>query len=355
MGGGVDGRVDGGVVDLGDGGVDGGVTAGVPTAALPVRLELDAREAEAVRRWVEGVLGWQPIDADTAALVPPAVSLVGLAALSDPTSPAAVPPAVGSAAGDREDRAPRVLVVADDAEPVAVGRATAGGGADAVVGWPSGRDHLAETVAAVVAAPRRDPAAGRLLRVGGAAGGVGTTVVTLALAGLQAWRGQLVVAAVRRRPADGAAVLAAALADPDLWARATPLPGVGSARTVHLADAASPPEPRDRRVDTLVVDGGVDPDVDVLVCRRDAAALAALAATTAAAIVVVGDGPVPARELVAAAGGRRGVALPWSVRVARADRHGRLPAGLPGAWLRRLLPLVPDQPEVHTSRPAVGA
>ena len=327
-----------------------------PVAALPVRLELPGREAEPVRRWVEEVLGWQPIDADTAGLVPPAVSLVGPVAgpETNPESGEATPPGAPAIAGEREVRTPRVLVVADDADPVEVARAALAG-ADAVIGWPSGRDELAETVAAVVAAPRRGTAGTRLLRVGGAAGGVGTSVVTLALAGLEGWRGRAVVAAVRRRPATGSAVLTAALADPDLWARASQLPGVAAARVVHLADGAVPPEPRDRRVDTLVVDGGVDRDVDVLVCRRDAAGLEALAATTAGAAVVVGDGPVPARELAAVAGGRTGIALPWSHRVARADRHGRLPAGLPGAWLRRLLPLVPERPEARGPGAAVAA
>src|SRR5690606_19519960 len=35
----------------------------VPATALPVALRLGGRGAESVRRWVEGVLGWQPIDA----------------------------------------------------------------------------------------------------------------------------------------------------------------------------------------------------------------------------------------------------------------------------------------------------
>ncbi|MFP4634672.1 MAG: hypothetical protein ACLFRD_02320 [Nitriliruptoraceae bacterium] len=303
-------------------------------AALPVRLELDLSEAEPVRRWLEGVLGWQPIDTDTAALVPPAVSLVGPSALAEGSI--AAEPDVG-------ERTPCVLVVGDDADPVAVGRSTAVGRPDAVIGWPSGRDELSEVVADVLAVPPRSSGRSRLLRIGGAAGGVGTTVVSLAIAGLEGWRGRATVAAIRRLSLTGAAIETAALADADLWSRASALQGVTAARLVRLADGQVPPEPRDPRVETLVVDAGVDRDVDVLVCRRDAAGLEALAATTAAAVVVVGDGPVAARELAACAGGRRGVALPWSARVSRADRHGRVPGGLPGAWLRRLLPLVPER------------
>ena len=300
-----------------------------PTSALPVELAVDVRHADAVRRWVEGVLGWQPIDDGTAGLVPPAIALVGLDAIRQ------------GRAGIADRGVPGVLVVADDADPVEVGVATTQLRPAAVVGWPGGRDDLASVVGRVLAAPRRTTVGTRSLRVGGAAGGVGTSVVTLALAGLEAWQGTACLAAVRRPPAEGAAVLTAALADPDLWARATPLPGVGGGRMVHLADRAVPPEPGDRRIGTLLIDAGVDPDVDVLVCRRDPAALDALAVTTAAAVVVVGDGPVTVRELAAVAGGRTGIALPWSVRVARADRHGRIPGALPGAWLRRLRPLVP--------------
>lgn len=315
-------------------------------AALPVRLELDPPQAEPVRRWVEGVLGWQPIDTDTAALVPPAVSLVGTTALIE---------AARAPSGDVGERTPCVLVIADDAEPVVVARAAVGGRPDAVVGWPSGRDELSGIVADALAVPRRGVGRARLLRIGGAAGGVGTTVVTLAVAGLEGWRGRATVAAIRRPSREAASIETAALADADLWGRTSALPAVAGARLVHLADGQPPPEPRDPRVDTLVVDAGVDRDVDVLVCRRDAAALAALEDTTAAAVVVVGDGPVPVRELAARAGGRRGVTLPWSARVARADRHGRVPGGLPGAWLRRLLPLVPERVDTVERSTAVPA
>jgi hypothetical protein len=302
------------------------------TAALPVQLALAGSEAAAVRRWVEGTLGWQPVEGDTATVVPPALTLVDAEGSAIPDT---------SQVASAGVRVPRVLLLDAATGPVTAAEIARRCAPAAVLGWPEDRGRLSSVAAAVLAEPRPDEGAGRTIRIGGAAGGVGTTTVVLALAGLEAWSGTPSLAAVRQPAPDRPAVLSAALADPDLWARSLPLPGVPDARAVHLTDHEHPPEPVDRRIGTTVLDAGVDPDVDVLVCRRDAAALDALAVTTAAAIVVVGTGPVGTRELVRAASGRRGVALPWSARVARAGLHGRVPGSLPGAWLRRLAPLVP--------------
>ena len=181
---------------------------------------------------------------------------------------------------------------------------------------------------------------------------MGTTTVTLALAGLAAWRGTASLAAVRGTGLAPRLVPTAALAGIGVWASAEPLPGVPGARAVRLDDRDPVPEPTDPRIGMLLVDAGVDPEVDVLVCRPDAAALELLSVTTAAAVVLVGEGPATARELRRAAAGRPGIVLPWSARVARAGLAGRVPAGLPGAWLRRLTPLLPGEVSAPSERRA---
>lgn len=301
-------------------------------AALPVALDLAGGHGDSVRRWVEGVLGWQPVEARGDALVPPAVRLVDVAARVTP-GPARV--------------APAVLVLTDQDDPAAVAAAGALHTPAAVVTWPADRDRLADVVADVVAAPRPpDATATTALRIGGTGGGVGTTTVALALAGLAAWQGRGALAVVRDRLLAGGIrdVPVEALASPDLWERATPVAGVPGARAVAVArdappdvDAIGPPQ------GVVVVDAGVSPDADVLVARPDAAGLAGAAATTAAAIVVVGNGAASTRALARACGSRRRLLLPWSARVARAGLLGRVPAGLPGAWLRRLSPIVPGR------------
>jgi hypothetical protein len=295
-------------------------------AALPVALDLVGRHADAVRAWVEGVLGWQSVDAATGELVPPAVRLLD----HD-----------GPPSGVRGPSVPTVLVVDDEATAVRAARLVHAVGPDLVLAWPSGRDELPTSVGALVARPRARVGALRELRVGGAAGGVGTTTVTLALAGLLGWSGCATLAVVRA-PApvrDLPLVPAEALGAAELWGRAATLPGVPAGRVLGIAGGSVPP-PADPQVEAVVIDAGVDDDVEVLVCRPDAAGMARLASTTAAAVVLVGDGPAPTAELARAAGGRRGIRLPWSARVARAALHGRVPSALPGRFLRRLLPVV---------------
>jgi hypothetical protein len=295
--------------------------------ALPVELDLHGRSADGVRGWVEGTLGWQPVGGATAGLVPPAVVLRDL----DSTHVATVAGVV-----------PDVLLVDDDAAPSRIAEVAAAMRPAAVVAWPSGRDVLVERVAAVIERPRHRAPAGSLLRIGGSAGGVGTTTVSLAVAGLAAWSGASTLAVVRGNGLVAPVVSAAALQGIGLWAHAAPLPGVPGARAVRLVGSDEVPDASDPEIGMVVLDAGVDPEVDVLVCRPDAAALEALVLTTAAAVVVVGEGPVAPRDLRRAASGRRGILLPWSARVARAGLAGRVPAGLPGAWLRRLRPLLPE-------------
>lgn len=296
-------------------------------SAVPVALDLRGRFADGVRSAVEAH-GWQAVDEATAALVPPVVRLAGIAA-------------------HRGDGTPTVLLVADDDPAPEAAAACLRLRPTAVVAWPDEGHELVGAVTTATAAPRADATTARLLRVGGAAGGVGTTTVALALAGLAAWRGQATLVtsgdAVLLPPA-APGVDPSALAAPDLWSRAAAIEGVPGARAVRTTAAPFDAVLADPAVATAVLDLGVAADVDVLVIRPDAAGVAALERTAAAAVVVVGDGPVSPRALATAIGGRRRVDLPSSHRIARAALVGRVPAALPGRAVRALLPLVPAGP-----------
>lgn len=291
----------------------------------PVAIDLPRPSADAVRGWVEGVLGWQPVDATTARLVPPTVRLIG------PDAPPS------------DDPIPRVLLLAPSVAAADAAAAAIRTRAAAVLVWPDDRDRLAQIVAGVVDRPTARSDDQRVLRVGGVSGGVGTTTVVLALAGLAGWSGTASLAALRGdAPVAGLPIVpAAATADPDLWSRLPEPPGTQALRAVRIADPSPIATPTDAAIGLAVLDHGVDMDVDVVVCRPDAAALEGLASTTAAVVVLVGSGPVTPRDLARVVGSRRGIYLPWSARVARAGRYRRVPTGLPGAWLRRLQPLVP--------------
>jgi hypothetical protein len=187
-----------------------------------------------------------------------------------------------------------------------------------------GRDQLPEVVDGLLRRPTWRAAGPRVLRVGGAAGGVGTTTVALALAGLLGWQGDGTLALVRPPAAVPAlrVVPGEAVGAADLWARADELPAVPRGRVLGIV-GGEVPVPADPRIVAAVIDAGVDDDVDVLVCRPDAAGLAGLAATTAAAVVLVGPGRRRPRTWcgrLAAAGGRRAVV--GTGRPRRAARPG---------------------------------
>lgn len=299
-----------------------------PTVALPVALALSAALDDPVRRWVEGILGWQPVEDEPDGPVPPVVRL------ADPTGFAAPD-------GGRRADVPTVLLVTDRDGAAASARAAARIVPAGIVAWPREREALADTVTSVLAVPRARRRATRLLRVGGAAGGVGATTVALALAGLAGWarRSTLVVVHGHAPVRDAPRVPGAALASPDLWSRAAPLVGVEGTRVLAV-DGSAADAPAPRGPELVVLDAGTDADVDVLVCRADAAALAVVPTTSAGAVVIVGQGLVPPARLAIAAGGRRVVHLPTSARVARAHLEGLVPTALPGRWLRLLVPLV---------------
>ena len=298
--------------------------------ALPVDLAVGGAEAEAVGAWVEGVLGWQVSDPTGQDPVPPVLRIVGL------TGAAAT---LGSGA---QDELPTLLLVPDAAPPATAAAEASRLQPAAVLGWPSQREELPELATALLSRPRGHRSGGpAILRVGGSAGGVGTTTVALALAGLKAWGGRATLVAVRGHGMAWCPVPTAALGGSELWAAADPLPGFdGGLRAVRLVDVEHAPPLRDPAISAVVLDLGSEPDCDVLVCRPDAAGLAAMAATAAAAVVLVGSGPVPRSAVERASEGRRRIELPSSARVARAALQGRVPAGLPGTFVARLAPLL---------------
>jgi hypothetical protein len=306
---------------------------GIPSVgpqAVPVALALGERHVGSVRRWLEGTLGWQAVEDDLDGPVPPSVRLVdveGALRLLD------------AAAGDR---LPTLLLVEPDDAPALVADVARRLQPAGVCRWPDGRDALPDLVVRAVGAPRVGGGTGRILRVGGVAGGVGTTTVVLALVGIAAWAGQRALAVVHGHAGvrEATPVPADALVAPDLWSRATPLPGLARARVVHTGIVAAQRPPVDRRIDLTVLDVGTATEVDVAVCRPDRAAAEQLPATMAGAVIVVGRGLLSIERIAALAGGRRVVHVPTSVRVARAVLRGQVPAGLPGSWLDALRPVL---------------
>ncbi len=292
------------------------------TEALPVRLVLAGPHSVAVGRWVESVVGWQAVEPAASRLVPPVLALADVAG-------------AGAAPVDL----PLVLLVAEDDEPRAA--AAAATRSSAVLPWPTDRSELVEVAIAVsLAAPR--PLETLELRVGGAAGGVGTTIVALALGGLVAWRGQptLVLSHGAVPCPGGRSAVPEELSGVPLWDLAVPAPGIPSLRVLRLTAPVADEGLEAAPAALVVRDLGVDVSGDVLVVRRDRSGLDALTGSAAGVTVVSDMGGAPWRWLERAAGGRRLVRLPWSMRVAQAALAGRVPAGLPGSWLRALAPVL---------------
>lgn len=293
--------------------------ATVDVTALPVELALTGTLTARLRDHVEGTLGWQVVD-DPA--FPSRVRLVGIEAAR-----------IGPRAGIT------VLVVDDGDGAAAVAEAVPH--VDAIVAWPSQAARLGPMVEALVT--ESAPVSGSVapLVVGGATGGVGTSTVTLALAGLRAWQGSPTLAVTRGALLVPAALDldVAALAAPGCWDAATVVPGVPDLRAVRLAQPWTSPRDPGLRVGA-VVDAGVHLDVDVLVVRRDRPGVEAIGESPAAVVVVLDAGVVPRRVVARAADGRTVIPVATSARVAAAHASRRLPAGLPGRWLAPLAPLV---------------
>lgn len=322
------------------------------TAALPVSLELAGPHADAVRRWVEGTLGWQVVadrGATTSIGVPPRVRLTDLEAAS---AAGAAGPAVDHGDGGAPPL-PVVLLVDDRAGAGDLARVLSTLAPDDVVAWPSQREQLRDLVAARFGRRAPGPLAPPALRIGGAAGGVGTTTITLTLAGLLAWADAPALALVRPpAPVPGLVTVAGdVLTSPDLWEHAVGLPGAARSRALGVVGDHGPLGAVGRAGHVLV-DAGVDDDVDLLVCRPDAGARRA-AASSAGTVVVVGTGPVPPGVLRRELAGRRLLWLPWSARVARAGVLDRVPGALPGRWVRVLAPVVRSLIHSHPIRGSV--
>jgi hypothetical protein len=306
-----------------------------PPTALPVALALGARHVGSVRGWLEGTLGWQAVEDDIDAPVPPVVRLIDV--------DAAATRATGTAAGSTHAlHLPSVLLVEDGDAPHVVAEVARTLAPVGVCRWPTDRDALPDLVARALRAPRPASSSSRTLRVGATAGGVGATTVTLALAGLAAWQGRRALAVVHGQAGvrTTTPIPPDALVAPDLWNRAAPVPGVAGLRVVHTGRLAPKDAPEDRRVELAVLDVGTQGDADIVVCRPDGAAAALLPSTMAGAVVVVGAGLLTPERIVALAGGRPVVHAPSSARVARAALRGHVPAGLPGSWLATLAPLL---------------
>lgn len=309
-------------------------------ADLPVGVELDGRLAAEVAAYVEGELGWQVVPSAG----PPRPALV----LADR--------AAGLSAASRADVP--VVVIADGAVDAEALRGALLDGALDVVRWPEERTRLVEAperarLAARAAAPARSAT---VFAVAGLAGGVGTSTLALAVAGVLAWAGHRTVVV----GADGLlghcglgawhgpdvgdlAALAPEDAAAEVLGLARVVPGVrglaalGGPAQGH--DGVGPVVAEGWPVDAVVVDRGVAPAssaVDLLVARPDRSLARVADWPAPPPVLVCGDGPLSRRAVLRLLAGPPLVWLPWSARVARAGLRGRIPAGLPGAWVRAL-------------------
>lgn len=298
----------------------------VDLVALPVAISAPRHLVDQVGAWLEAHLGWQ---VTTGTALPPRLRLVAVGGdgTTEPDGPAV----------------PTIALVGADDDPVAATRLA--DSVEAIVAWPEEHDRLA-ALAADLLGGQPEPEV-EVLRLGGAAGGVGTTTVALGVAAGFARRGTPCLAVVHGDVPvpDVRCVGPEVLAGHRAWAAAVEAPHVPGLRVVEV----------DRSVGSVavpagvfvVLDGGVGEHVDVLVVRRTRAGLAAVERSSAAAVAVIDRGPRSRRQFRMAAGGRPVVDLPWSARVARQHDACGLPAGLPGSFLAALQPLVDlDEPAV---------
>lgn len=324
----------------------GGSHAAAASAARPtVGVALSPPLADEVTAWAEAEAGWEVVGPEG----PPAPQLV----LADRV---------------RADRP--TVVVRDRAVDAATVRQALDEGAVDALAWPDERERLLAAPARVSAAAPARPVP--TVRVVALAGGVGASTVAMAVGGLLAWSGRQAVVV----GGDGAALLAglagwrgpgaaevAALAAGDAAAEvdalAAPVPGVAGLRLLGGLDrAARAPATAGWPVDAVVVDAGAaapgpgpaageagaagaaaesHPETGVgrlVVGAADARLVAARA--VAGPLVVVGDGPLSAGQAARLAGRAPAAVLPCSARVRAAALRGRVPAELPGRWLRRL-------------------
>lgn len=272
---------------------------------LPVVVALPEPLDGQVTLWVERDLGWQVVDGDGPLL--PALALAD--------RPHGGLPWIGIVDGAADQDRTRALLEA---------------GAADVIGWPDDRARV-PLVAVRVDVHRRRAPRGRRLVIAGVAGGVGTTTIALASGGLLAWRGATVLVTGSRALGELAGVAGAA-------SGAHRAVGGVPRLSVSVADGRAPAWDGDLVVvDDGVVGGvgmGTSAGATVLVSRPDAGLRRARA--SGRPVIVVGDGPLATGEVVRVLGQPPLAHLPHSARVARAGLTGRVPASLPGRWLRSL-------------------
>lgn len=296
---------------------------------LPVAVDLPGVLGQEVTAYVEGEAGWQVVSDGG-----PPHPVLTLTDRPRPGSPCVV--VVDGVPGHDQTRAALLAGALD------------------VVGWPADRARLIE--APLRAQAIRPPRGGaRVLRVGGASGGAGTSTVCLALGGMLAWAGRRVLVVggddllrlCGRAPWDGPGAVEVAALDAvdarrEVAALARSVAGMERLAVLGGADARGGAGPSSRRdgardwpADVVVWDERAGPaEADVLVGRPDAGLRAAAGATVP--VVVVGEGPLDARAVRRVLGRPPLVWLPASARVARAGLAGRVPSALPGRWLAGL-------------------
>ncbi len=299
-----------------------------PAPVVPVEVALDGPLGRQVAVYVEAELGWQVVASGGPPR--PAVRLVAL-----------------------DGRVDGAVVVVEGTAGETTTRAAAAAGALDVIEWPSGRARLR---ALPVGQDRHLPTGPPVVRVAGVGGGVGTSTVTLAVAGLLAWASATVIVV----GGDGlcrlcglapwvgpGAIEVAALHPADAAAEvevlACPVRGVAGLRALgggSIADAAG------WAADVVVVDAGrVTPagnvgagpladSADLLVAAPNDRLAAA--AGIDAPLLLSGSCPLDDRGAARLLGRAPAGRLSSSARVARAGRQQRIPAGLPGTWLRTL-------------------
>lgn len=281
------------------------------TQDLPVAVALPAPLDTEVTAWVERDLGWQVVD--------PGGPLAPVIALSDHPC----------------EHLPWIAVSDGLPDGEQVRRHLTAGALD-VVGWP--HDRLRIPLLAAQAERGRgisDHSAG--LIVAGAAGGVGTSTVALAIGGLLAWSGadvlvsgppDLVELAGATPPRHAARVTSYPVSVmPVAVPGITGLSVVGDGNDVATAAWTG---------DVVVVDRGtvVGVDTTVVVSRPDRNLVRARAAGVP--VVVIGERPLSGRACRGILSSSLLAQLPMSARVARAGLLGRIPTALPGGWLRTL-------------------
>lgn len=295
---------------------------------LPIALTLPEPLRREVQTWVEGELGWQVV-------------------------PESGPPRPALTLCGADDVREGCVVVADGPVDAALLRRALAAGARDAVGWPDDRLQLVEIAGRSESTPvQTGPPT---LCVAGAGGGVGTSTVALALAGLAGWSGRDVVVLggddlmtlCGIGPWQGAGLAELAALAPidgaaELGALARPVAGVERLRALG-GGRARDADVSGWSVDLVVVDQGalaryeatsVQPRPDLVVTAPDARALAA--AVVDAPLLVVGSGPLDRAGIRRAAGRTPAGWLDWSARVARAGVVGRVPGSLPGSWLESL-------------------